>query len=200
MTAHHVTNHRPKPAQSRTQRKPWRATPTYPPRFRASPTEISPIPFPISSSLLNLPAAAAARAPSMASSSENAGAPTEEPQVPPPPQNPTEEAPGEEAEDPQTLERAQELFDLGSKAIEDGDFVEAVDFLSRALEIRLGSSPFPNHRFPSTHLVRARMLVEASDCSGRNWDYYCTLRYGSAEIVVRAKLLFWIRLFCESVH
>lgn len=35
-----------------------------------------------------------------------------------------------------TLELAAELFDQGSKAIEDGDFVEAVDCLSRALEIR----------------------------------------------------------------
>ncbi|KAK3124321.1 hypothetical protein QOZ80_7BG0584980 [Eleusine coracana subsp. coracana] len=72
----------------------------------------------------------------MASSSENAGAPTEEPEVTPPPPNPSEEAPGEEAEEPQTLERAQELFDQGSMAIEDDDFVEAVDCLSRALEIR----------------------------------------------------------------
>ncbi|TVU40693.1 hypothetical protein EJB05_14163 [Eragrostis curvula] len=73
----------------------------------------------------------------MASSSENTGAPMEEPQVPPPPSNPTEAAPSEEAEEPQTLERAQELFDQGSKAIEDGDFVDAVDCLSRALEIRV---------------------------------------------------------------
>ncbi|XP_039137221.1 NASP-related protein sim3-like [Dioscorea cayenensis subsp. rotundata] len=36
-----------------------------------------------------------------------------------------------------TLELAAELFDQGSKAIEDGDFVEAVDCLSRALEIRV---------------------------------------------------------------
>lgn len=35
-----------------------------------------------------------------------------------------------------TLESATELFEKGSKAIEDGDFVEAVDCLSRALEIR----------------------------------------------------------------
>lgn len=37
-----------------------------------------------------------------------------------------------------TLARADELFAKGSKAIEDGDFVDAVDSLSRALEIRLG--------------------------------------------------------------
>lgn len=35
-----------------------------------------------------------------------------------------------------TLEFATELFNKGSKAVEDGDFVEAVDCLSRALEIR----------------------------------------------------------------
>ncbi|KAK8969687.1 hypothetical protein KSP40_PGU019929 [Platanthera guangdongensis] len=38
-----------------------------------------------------------------------------------------------------TLERASELFEKGSKAIEDGDFVEAVDSLSRALEIRVAN-------------------------------------------------------------
>ncbi|KAH7664962.1 Cell cycle-regulated histone H1-binding protein [Dioscorea alata] len=36
-----------------------------------------------------------------------------------------------------TLELAAKLFGQGSKAIEDGDFVEAVDCLSRALEIRV---------------------------------------------------------------
>ncbi|ONK60146.1 uncharacterized protein A4U43_C08F14870 [Asparagus officinalis] len=36
-----------------------------------------------------------------------------------------------------TLEHAAELFDKGSKAVEEGDFVDAVDFLSRALEIRV---------------------------------------------------------------
>ena len=80
----------------------------------------------------------------MASSSENTGAPLEEeqPQAPPTP-NPE---PTEAEEEPQTLERAQELFDRGAKAIEDEDFVEAVDCLSQALEIRLGF-PFPL-RFP----------------------------------------------------
>jgi HAT1-interacting factor 1 len=78
----------------------------------------------------------------MASSSENTGAPTEEPQAPQPPAS----NPSEEAEGPQTLDRAQELFDQGSKAIEDGDFVEAVDCLSRALEIRSDSELPPFSR------------------------------------------------------
>jgi len=85
----------------------------------------------------------------MASSSENTGAPLEEEQPQAPPTlnpEPTEAAPPCEAEEPQTLERAQELFDRGAKAIEDEDFVEAVDCLSQALEIRLGF-PFPL-RFP----------------------------------------------------
>jgi nuclear autoantigenic sperm protein len=85
----------------------------------------------------------------MASSSENTGAPLEEeqPQAPPTPNpEPSEVAPGEVEEEPQTLERAQELFDRGAKAIDDEDFVEAVDCLSQALEIRLGF-PFPL-RFP----------------------------------------------------
>jgi len=74
------------------------------------------------------------------------GAPLEEEQPQAPPTlnpEPTEAAaPGEVEEEPQTLERAQELFDRGAKAIEDEDFVEAVDCLSQALEIRLGF-PFP---------------------------------------------------------
>jgi hypothetical protein len=97
----------------------------------------------------------------MASSSENTAPPTEEPHAPPQPPNPSQV----EAEDPQTLERAQELFDQGSKAIEDGDFVEAVDCLSRALEIRSGLPTFrsPTHRFLSPHLVRPRVLVQAKE-------------------------------------
>ena len=88
--------------------------------------------------------------PPMASSSENTGAPLEEeqPQAPPTPNpEPIEAAAlGEAEEEPQTLERAQELFDRGAKAIKDEDFVKAVDCLSQALEIRLGF-PFPL-RFP----------------------------------------------------
>uniref|UniRef100_A0A0E0LGJ7 Tetratricopeptide SHNi-TPR domain-containing protein n=1 Tax=Oryza punctata TaxID=4537 RepID=A0A0E0LGJ7_ORYPU len=79
----------------------------------------------------------------MASSSENVEAPREEQRDPPPP-NPSEEAgAGEEMEaegeeeEVKTLERAEELFERGSKAIEEGDFVDAVDCLSRALEIRV---------------------------------------------------------------
>ena len=104
----------------------------------------------------------------MASASENAGAPLEEPQAPPPPNpNPSGEAAGEgaewEEEEPKTLERAQELFDRGSKAIEDEDFVDAVDCLSRALEIRLGFPLFPLPPpllFGPSCLKRPRALVE----------------------------------------
>ncbi|RWW41842.1 hypothetical protein BHE74_00052644 [Ensete ventricosum] len=46
-------------------------------------------------------------------------------------------APNDEGPE-KTLFHADELFEKGSKAIEDGDFVEAVDCLSRALEIKLG--------------------------------------------------------------
>ena len=72
----------------------------------------------------------------MASSSENMGTPLEEeqPQAPPTPNL----EPTEAEEEPQTLERTQELFDRGAKAIEGEDFIEAVDCLSQALEIRLG--------------------------------------------------------------
>jgi len=77
------------------------------------------------------------------------GAPLEEEQPQAPPTlnpEPTEAAALGEAEEPQTLERTQELFDRGAKAIEGEDFIEAVDCLSQALEIMLGF-PFPL-RFP----------------------------------------------------
>ncbi|XP_020096464.1 NASP-related protein sim3 [Ananas comosus] len=44
---------------------------------------------------------------------------------------------GEEEGSEQTLARADELFEKGSRAIEDGEFLDAVDYLSRALEIRV---------------------------------------------------------------
>ncbi|KQK21085.1 hypothetical protein BRADI_1g58620v3 [Brachypodium distachyon] len=77
----------------------------------------------------------------MESSSDNIEEAQEERQDPPPPTNPSEEEKAkveEEGEGEKTLERAEELFAKGSKAIEEGDFVEAVDCLNRALEIRLG--------------------------------------------------------------
>uniref|UniRef100_A0A453BP71 Uncharacterized protein n=1 Tax=Aegilops tauschii subsp. strangulata TaxID=200361 RepID=A0A453BP71_AEGTS len=86
----------------------------------------------------------------MDSSSDNFVAPVDERQDPPLPNPSEEEAGGEEKEwgEEKTLERAEELFDKGSKAIEEGDFVVAVDRLSRALEIRLGflppTDPTPN--------------------------------------------------------
>jgi hypothetical protein len=55
------------------------------------------------------------------------------------PLNPTEDRGGVEAgeEEEKILERAQELFDKGCKAIEDRDFTNAIDCFSHALEIRL---------------------------------------------------------------
>ncbi|PUZ68289.1 hypothetical protein GQ55_2G014400 [Panicum hallii var. hallii] len=102
----------------------------------------------------------------MASSSENAGATLEEPQAPPLPNpNPSEEAPGEGAEEePKTLERAQELFDRGSKAIEEEDFVDAVDCLSRALEIR------------TSHYGEL-----APECASTYFKYGCALLYKAQE-------------------
>ena len=89
-------------------------------------------------------------------------APGDERQDPLPPNPSEEEAGGEEKEDggeEKTLERAEELFDKGSKAIEEGDFVEAVDCLSRALEIRLGflapSVPAPTPAETPVRIYRA---------------------------------------------
>ncbi|XP_062187934.1 uncharacterized protein LOC133891240 [Phragmites australis] len=98
----------------------------------------------------------------MASSSENTDTPLQEPQVSPPP-NPSEEA-GGEAEEPKTLEWAQELFDKGSNAIEDGDFVDAVDCLSRALEIRA-----------------AHHGELAPECASTYYKYGCALLYKAQE-------------------
>ncbi|CAD6226988.1 unnamed protein product [Miscanthus lutarioriparius] len=104
----------------------------------------------------------------MDSSSENTGAPPEEeqPQAPPTPNpEPTEAAaPGEAEEEPQTLERAQELFDRGAKAIEDEDFVEAVDCLSQALEIR------------TSHYGEL-----APECASTYFKYGCALLYKAQE-------------------
>ncbi|CAL5091737.1 unnamed protein product [Urochloa decumbens] len=102
----------------------------------------------------------------MASPSESAAAPPEETQAPPPPNpNPSEEAAGKgEEEEPQTLERAQELFDRGSKAIEDEDFVDAVDCLSRALEIRV-----------------AHYGELAPECASTYFKYGCALLYKAQE-------------------
>jgi hypothetical protein len=133
----------------------------------------------------------------MASSSENTGAPPEEeqPQAPPTPNpEPTEAAaPGEAEEEPQTLERAQELFDRGAKAIEDEDFVEAVDCLSQALEIRLGF-PFPppiSLPSPPATLAVKRLRVLADFGAIGGW--YGAFRSGSAGFRISA----WVpRGFC----
>ncbi|KAM0881457.1 hypothetical protein ACQ4PT_032934 [Festuca glaucescens] len=55
------------------------------------------------------------------------------------PLNPTEDRGGEEGggEEEKILERAQELFDKGCKAIEDRDFTNAIDCFNHALEIRV---------------------------------------------------------------
>ncbi|XP_066374666.1 uncharacterized protein [Miscanthus floridulus] len=97
----------------------------------------------------------------MASSSENTGTPLEEK----PPQAPSTPNPEPtEAEELQTLERAQELFDRGAKAIEDEDFIEAVDCLSQALEIR------------TSHY--GELMLE---CASTYFKYGCTLLYKDQE-------------------
>ncbi|KAF7015964.1 hypothetical protein CFC21_061542 [Triticum aestivum] len=102
----------------------------------------------------------------MDSSSDNFVAPVDERQDPPLPNPSEEEAGGEEKErgEEKTLERAEELFDKGSKAIEEGDFVVAVDRLSRALEIRV-----------------ERYGELASECASTYYKYGCALLYKSQE-------------------
>uniref|UniRef100_A0ACD5U9H0 Uncharacterized protein n=1 Tax=Avena sativa TaxID=4498 RepID=A0ACD5U9H0_AVESA len=97
----------------------------------------------------------------MDSSSYNIVAPGDERQDPLP-QNPSEEEAG--GEEVKTLERAEELFDKGSKAIEEGDFVEAVDCLSRALEIRVE--------------LHGEL---APECASTYYKYGCALLYKSQE-------------------
>ncbi|KAJ6813563.1 NASP-related protein sim3 [Iris pallida] len=70
----------------------------------------------------------------------------------------------EEGSEEETLERAAELFEKGSKAIEDGDYVDAVDSLSRALEIRV---------------VHHGEL--ATECAMSYYKYGCALLYKSQE-------------------
>lgn len=65
---------------------------------------------------------------------------------------------------PKTLELATELFNKGSKAIEEEDYVEAVDCLSRALEIR------------------AEKYGElAPECATTYYKYGCALLYKAQE-------------------
>uniref|UniRef100_A0ACD5UZF8 Uncharacterized protein n=1 Tax=Avena sativa TaxID=4498 RepID=A0ACD5UZF8_AVESA len=99
----------------------------------------------------------------MDSSSDNIMAPGDERQDPLP-QNPSEEEAGGGEEEVKTLERAEELFDKGSKAIEEGDFVEAVDCLSRALEIRVE--------------LHGEL---APECASTYYKYGCALLYKSQE-------------------
>ncbi|XP_072987663.1 NASP-related protein sim3 [Typha latifolia] len=70
---------------------------------------------------------------------------------------------GEEGSE-KTLARADEWFEKGSKAIEDGDFVEAVDCLSRALEIRV-----------------AHYGELAQECASSYYKYGCALLYKAQE-------------------
>nr|CAD1819511.1 unnamed protein product [Ananas comosus var. bracteatus] len=65
---------------------------------------------------------------------------------------------GEEEGSEQTLARADELFEKGSRAIEDGEFLDAVDYLSRALEIRV-----------------AHYGDLAPDCASAYYKYGCAL-------------------------
>ncbi|KAI0501559.1 hypothetical protein KFK09_016504 [Dendrobium nobile] len=70
----------------------------------------------------------------------------------------------EEGDEEDTLERATELFEKGSKAIEDGDLAEAVDCLSRALEIRV-----------------ANYGELSSECASSYYKYGCALLYKAQE-------------------
>ncbi|XP_009419049.2 uncharacterized protein LOC103999118 [Musa acuminata AAA Group] len=72
-------------------------------------------------------------------------------------------APEEEGPE-KTLVHADELFEKGSKAIEDGDFVEAVDCLSRALEIKV------------SHFGEL-----AQECASSYYKYGCALLYKAQE-------------------
>ncbi|CAA6663051.1 unnamed protein product [Spirodela intermedia] len=72
---------------------------------------------------------------------------------------------GEGSEEPEDrLARADKLFEEGSKAIEGGDFVEAVDCLSRALEIRV-----------------ANFGELAPECASSYYKYGCALLYKAQE-------------------
>ncbi|XP_077224052.1 tetratricopeptide repeat (TPR)-like superfamily protein [Tasmannia lanceolata] len=71
---------------------------------------------------------------------------------------------GDSSEEKKTLEYADELMEKGSKAIEDGDFIQAVDFLSRAVEIRV-----------------AHYGELAPECAGAYYKYGCALLYKSQE-------------------
>ncbi|KAG0464952.1 hypothetical protein HPP92_019116 [Vanilla planifolia] len=64
----------------------------------------------------------------------------------------------------ETIEDAVELFDKGSKAIEEGDMAEAVDCLSRALEMRV-----------------AKYGELAPQCASYYYKYGCALLYKAQE-------------------
>ncbi|RWW29312.1 hypothetical protein GW17_00006163 [Ensete ventricosum] len=80
-------------------------------------------------------------------------------------------APNDEGPE-KTLFHADELFEKGSKAIEDGDFVEAVDCLSRALEIKLGlrSATFRSFSSFSCTLRWLRESLEDEDYTNDEVD------------------------------
>ncbi|XP_038971656.1 protein HGV2-like [Phoenix dactylifera] len=70
----------------------------------------------------------------------------------------------EEESSKNSLARADEFFEKGSKAIEDGDFVDAVDCLSRALEIRV-----------------AHYGELSQECASAYYKYGCALLYKAQE-------------------
>ncbi|KAG6511127.1 hypothetical protein ZIOFF_029182 [Zingiber officinale] len=83
---------------------------------------------------------------------------------------------GDQESADKTLAGADELFAKGSKAIEDGEFVDAVDSLSRALEIRLG------FRFVGLVGVRVSHFGElAQECASAYYKYGCALLYKAQE-------------------
>ncbi|XP_042383248.1 NASP-related protein sim3-like [Zingiber officinale] len=71
---------------------------------------------------------------------------------------------GDQESADKTLAGADELFAKGSKAIEDGEFVDAVDSLSRALEIRV------------SHFGEL-----AQECASAYYKYGCALLYKAQE-------------------
>ncbi|KAG6514845.1 hypothetical protein ZIOFF_025220 [Zingiber officinale] len=108
---------------------------------------------------------------------------------------------GDQESADKTLARADELFAKGSKAIEDGEFVEAVDSLSRALEIRLGFRfvGLVGVRFRLTNCKSLISLADdllkeqdmwirvshfgelAQECASAYYKYGCALLYKAQE-------------------
>lgn len=113
-------------------------------------------------------------------------------------------APEEEGPE-KTLVHADELFEKGSKAIEDGDFVEAVDCLSRALEIKLGLRSATFRSFSSfSCTLRWLSSIYASICivnfvCGTNTLTYLYMSYILIFLEKSYLLIFWQPFFPRKV-